>query len=189
MRRYHDTEWGRPLHDDTRHFEYLMLDGAQAGLSWNTILQKREYYRTAFDDFDWNKIKDYDDVKVAQLLCNPGLVRNKLKIASVVTNARAFARIREGFGTFDRYIWSFVEGNPIVNEWTDMTSIPARTPLSDRVSKDLKQRGFTFVGSTIIYAYMQGAGLINDHLVSCPSWMECKASTAPHSALKSRNKS
>jgi DNA-3-methyladenine glycosylase I len=169
MREYHDAEWGRPVHDDRKHFEYLVLDGAQAGLSWNTILQKRENYRAAFDDFDWEKVKAYDDAKVAELLVNPGIVRNKLKIASTITNARAFTRIREGFGAFDRYIWSFVGGKPVQNEWAELRSIPARTPLSDRVSKDLKKRGFTFVGSTIIYAYMQAAGLVNDHLLDCPA--------------------
>jgi DNA-3-methyladenine glycosylase I len=169
MRVYHDTEWGRPAHDDRRHFEYLVLDGAQAGLSWNTILQKREYYRAAFDDFDWEKVKDYDDEKVAELLVNPGIVRNKLKVASAITNERSFTRIREEFGAFDRYIWSFVGGKPIQNEWAELRSIPARTPLSDRVSKDIKKRGFTFVGSTIVYAYMQAAGLVNDHLIACPA--------------------
>jgi DNA-3-methyladenine glycosylase I len=174
MRAYHDTEWGRPLHDDTRHFEYLVLDGAQAGLSWNTILQKRGHYRAAFDGFDWEKVRGYDDAKIAELLANPGIVRNKLKIASAITNAGAFAKLRAEFGNFDQYIWSFIDGKSVVNEWADVKSIPTRTPLSDQVSKALKKRGFTFVGSTIIYAYMQAAGLVNDHLVTCPAWLECQ---------------
>jgi DNA-3-methyladenine glycosylase I len=174
MRAYHDVEWGRPQHDDKRHFEYLVLDSAQAGLSWNTILQKREHYRAAFDGFDWEIVKDYDETKMAALLANPGIVRNKLKIAATIANAQAFARIREDFGTFDRYIWAFVDGKSVQNDLIDMASILATTPLSDRVSKDLKKRGFKFVGSTIIYAYMQGAGLVNDHLVTCPAWLQCK---------------
>lgn len=174
MRAYHDTEWGRPLHDDMRHFEYLVLDSAQAGLSWNTILQKREQYRVAFDDFNWEIVKDYDDIKVEELIVNPGIVRNKLKITATIANARAFTNIREEFGTFDSYIWAFVEGKPVQSEWTDISSIPASTPLSDRVSKDLKGRGFKFVGPRIIYAYMQGSGLVNDHLVTCPAWLHCK---------------
>ncbi|HME52256.1 MAG TPA: DNA-3-methyladenine glycosylase I [Candidatus Lokiarchaeia archaeon] len=174
MRAYHDTEWGRPLHDDRRHFEYLVLDSAQAGLSWNTILQKREQYRAAFDGFDWELVKDYDDAKVTALLANPGIVRNKLKITATIANARAFAQIRDDFGTFDNYIWAFVDDKPIQNEWADLGSIPATTILSDHVSKELKRRGFKFVGSTIIYAYMQGAGLVNDHLVTCPAWLQCK---------------
>jgi len=174
MRAYHDTEWGRPLHDDTRHFEYLVLDSAQAGLSWNTILQKREQYRAAFDGFNWEIVKNYDNVRVDTLLANPGIVRNKLKITATIANARAFTSIRDEFGTFDSYIWAFVEGQPVQNEWTNISSIPAYTPLSDRVSKDLKGRGFRFVGSRIIYAYMQGSGLVNDHLVTCPAWLQCK---------------
>jgi DNA-3-methyladenine glycosylase I len=174
MRAYHDVEWGRPQHDDKRHFEYLVLDSAQAGLSWNTILQKREHYRAAFDGFDWEIVKDYDETKMAALLANPGIVRNKLKIAATIANAQAFTRVRDEFGTFDRYIWAFVDGKPVQNDLIDMASNPATTPLSDRVSKDLKKRGFKFVGSTIIYAYMQGAGLVNDHLVTCPAWLQCK---------------
>ena len=164
---YHDTEWGVPLHDDTKLFEFIVLEGAQAGLSWDTILRKREAYREAFDGFDPAKVARYDDKKQAELLENAGIIRNRLKIASAVKNANAFLNVQNEFGTFDRYIWVFVDGKPIVNEWTELAEIPARTDVSDAISKDLKQRGFNFVGSTIIYAHMQATGMVNDHLVKC----------------------
>ena len=164
---YHDREWGVPQHDDQKLFEFLILEAAQAGLSWDTILRKRENYRIAFDDFDAEKIAVYDDVKCAALLQNEGIVRNRLKIASTVQNARSFIKIRDEFGTFDAYIWNFVGGKPIVNEWKSSSEIPAKTNVSDAISKDLRKRGFNFVGSTIMYAFMQACGLVNDHLVSC----------------------
>ena len=164
---YHDAEWGVPVHDDQKLFEFLILEGAQAGLSWDTILQKRDNYRAAFDNFAAEKIVLYDDRKLAMLMQNEGIVRNRLKIASTVGNARAFLKIAEEFGTFDRYIWQFVEGQPIINQWREIKEVPAKTQVSDRISKDLKTRGFNFVGSTIMYAYMQATGMVNDHLVSC----------------------
>ena len=164
---YHDAEWGVPLHDDRRLFEFLILEGAQAGLSWDTILRKRENYRAAFDAFDFEKVARYDAAKCAELLQNEGIIRNRLKIASAVGNAKAFLRVREEFGSFDSYIWSFVDGKPIKNAREDMRQVPARTEISDALSKDLKKRGFNFVGSTIMYAFMQACGLVNDHLVSC----------------------
>lgn len=167
MTHYHDTEWGVPKHGDRRLFEDLVLDGAQAGLSWLTILRKRENYRKAFDDFDPEKIAGYDGDKVASLLSNPGIIRNRLKIMSAITNAEAFLKIREEFGSFNVYIWGFVEGRPLVNGWETQDLIPAKTPLSDKVSKDLKKRGFKFVGSTICYAFMQAVGMVNDHVKDC----------------------
>ncbi len=164
---YHDAEWGVPQHDDRRLFEFLILEGAQAGLSWDTILRKRENYRAAFDDFDFEKIALYDDKKCAELLQNEGIIRNRLKIASAVGNAKAFLKVKEEFGSFDSYIWSFVDGKSIVNAWENFRQVPARTEISDALSKDLKKRGFNFVGSTIVYAFMQACGLVNDHLVSC----------------------
>jgi DNA-3-methyladenine glycosylase I len=164
---YHDNEWGVPLHDDRTHFEYLVLDGAQAGLSWITILRKREAYKEAFDAFDPRKVAVYNEAKIEALMANRGIVRNRQKILSAVKNAAAFLQIQEAFGSFDRYIWDFVEGRPIQNDWPDMASLPAKTPLSETISKDLKKRGFSFVGPTIIYAYMQAAGLVNDHVVGC----------------------
>ena len=164
---YHDTEWGVPLHDDTKLFEFIVLEGAQAGLSWDTILRKRDAYREAFDGFDPAKVARYDDKKQAELLGNAGIIRNRLKIASAIKNANAFLDVQDEFGSFDRYIWEFVDGNPIVNEWKELAEIPARTDLSDAISKDLKSRGFNFVGSTIIYALMQATGMVNDHLVEC----------------------
>jgi DNA-3-methyladenine glycosylase I len=165
---YHDTEWGVPQHDDRVLFEFLLLEGAQAGLSWLTILNKRENYRRAFDGFDAEKIARYGDRKVAALLADAGIVRNRLKIAAAIRNARAFLAVREEFGTFDRYIWQFTGGRTIVNRWRTLKQLPARTPESDAMSRDLKARGFTFVGSTICYAHMQATGMVNDHLVSCP---------------------
>ncbi len=170
---YHDTEWGVPLHDDRALFELLILEGAQAGLSWTTILNKRENYRRAFDNFDAKKIAQYGDKKVAALLADPGIVRNRLKVAAAVGNARAFLAVQQEFGSFDRYLWAFVGGRPIVNRRRTPKDVPARTPESDALSKDLLARGFKFVGSTIIYAFMQATGMVNDHLVSCPRHKAC----------------
>jgi len=164
---YHDTEWGVPVHDDQRLFEFIVLEGAQAGLSWETILNKREAYRKAFDQFDPRKVARYDARRIARLLANPGIVRNRLKIASAVTNARAFLAVQEEFGSFDAYQWRFVGGAPIQNHRRSPREIPPRTAESDAFSKDLKQRGFKFVGTTIIYAHMQACGMVNDHLVGC----------------------
>jgi DNA-3-methyladenine glycosylase I len=165
--RYHDEEWGVPVHDDRRFFEFLILEGAQAGLSWSTILNKRENYRKAFDGFDPQRIARYDRRKIQQLLHDPGIVRNKLKLASAVENAKAFLRVQEEFGSFDRYIWRFVGGKPRVNARQSLKQVPARTSESDAMSKDLKKRGFRFVGSTICYAFMQAVGMVNDHVVDC----------------------
>jgi DNA-3-methyladenine glycosylase I len=167
MIRYHDKEWGVPVHDDGRLFEFLILEGAQAGLSWETILNKRENYRAAFDGFDARRVARYDRRKVAQLLKNSGIVRNRLKIASTVRNAQAMLQVQEEFGSFDRYIWQFVEGRPRVNSWSARSKVPARTAESDAMSKALKKRGFSFVGSTICYAFMQAVGTVNDHVVEC----------------------
>jgi DNA-3-methyladenine glycosylase I len=164
---YHDTEWGVPLHDDRGLFEFLILEGAQAGLSWDTILAKRENYRKAFDNFDANKIVRYSPAKIEKLLLDPGIVRNRLKINAAVTNARAFLAVQKEFGTFDKYIWAFVNGKPIVNRWSESSQIPATSEVSDRISRDLKARGFKFVGSTIIYAHMQATGMVNDHVLKC----------------------
>jgi DNA-3-methyladenine glycosylase I len=168
--RYHDEEWGVPLHDDRALFEFLVLEGAQAGLSWATILKKREAYRAAFDGFDFAKVARYGSRDVRRLLADAGIVRNRLKIASSIANAQAFLAVRREFGTFDRYIWGFVGGKPIRNRWRTLGQLPARTPLSDRISQDLRRRGFRFVGSTIVYAHMQATGMVNDHLVTCPRW-------------------
>ncbi|HEY0969323.1 MAG TPA: DNA-3-methyladenine glycosylase I [Opitutaceae bacterium] len=170
---YHDTEWGVPSHDDRHLFEMIILEGAQAGLSWSTILKKRENYRAAYDHFDAAKIARYDARKVAKLLANPGIVRNKLKVAASIGNARAFLAVQKEFGSFDRYIWQFVGGRPIQNRWTASGQVPARTQESDAMSKDLKKRGFNFVGTTICYAFMQATGMVNDHLVSCPRHAAC----------------
>jgi DNA-3-methyladenine glycosylase I len=167
MIRYHDQEWGVPVHDDARLFEFLILEGAQAGLRWETILNKRENYREAFDGFDAERIARYDRRKIAQLLANPGIVRNRLKIASAVQNARAFLRLQKEFGSFDSYIWKFVNGRPRVNAWKASDQVPVRTPESDAMSKALKKEGFNFVGSTICCAFMQAVGMVNDHLVTC----------------------
>jgi len=165
--RYHDEEWGVPVHDDRKLFEFLILEGAQAGLSWDTILKRREKYRSAFDGFDPGRIAGYDRRKVQALLRDPGIVRNRLKIASAVQNAKAFLRVQDEFGSFDRYIWRFVGGMPIVNTWRSAKQVPAHTPESDAMSKDLKKRGFRFVGTTICYAFMQAVGMVNDHLPDC----------------------
>ncbi len=165
--RYHDEEWGVPVHDDRTLFEFLILEGAQAGLSWNTILNKRDNYRCAFDGFDPQRVARYDQRKVKQLLADAGIVRNKLKIAAAIENAKAFLRVQEEFGSFDRYIWQFVGGKPRVNKWRSLRQLPARTAESDAMSKDLQRRGFKFVGSTICYAFMQAVGMVNDHDVDC----------------------
>lgn len=171
---YHDAEWGVPLHDDRGLFEFLILEGAQAGLSWDTILRKRENYRRAFDGFDPAKVAKYTDAKCAKLLLNEGIIRNRLKIASAVSNARSFLAVQKEFGSFDKYIWGFVGGKPLVNKLRDHGNVPARTDISDALSKDLKRRGFSFVGSTIMYAFMQATGMVNDHLTSCFRYKECQ---------------
>lgn len=166
-RRYHDEEWGVPVHDDRKHFEFLLLESAQAGLSWLTILRKREAYRKAFDGFDPEKIAAYGEEKLRELMDNPGIVRNRLKIGSAVVNAQRFLEIRREFGSFDRYIWGFVGGKPVVGHYDSLDEIPARTELSDRVSGDLKKRGFKFVGTVIVYSHLQATGLVNDHIDAC----------------------
>ena len=170
---YHDTEWGVPLHDDRALFELLTLEGAQAGLSWSTVLAKRPNYRRAFDQFDARKIIRYDQSKIAALLADPGIVRNRLKVASTIANARAFLAVQSEFGSFDRYLWSFVGGKPIVNRPRSLKELPARSAESDALSKDLLKRGFKFVGTTICYAFMQACGMVNDHLVTCPRHRVC----------------
>ena len=169
---YHDEEWGVPVHDDRAHFEFLVLEGAQAGLSWETVLRKRARYREVFDGFDPAKVARYDAAKVARLLGDPGIIRNRLKVESAVTNARAFLRVQEEYGSFDAYVWRFVGGRPRVNRRTALGRIPARTAESDALSRDLTGRGFRFVGSTIVYAHMQATGMVNDHLVACPRHKE-----------------
>jgi len=164
---YHDEEWGVPVHDDYKHFEYLVLDAFQAGLSWNTILNKRENFRKAFDNFDFEKIAKYNDKKIEQLLNDAGIIRNRLKINATISNAIAFMKVRAEFGSFDNYVWKFIGGKPIVNKSKELKDIPPKTVLSDAMSKDLLKRGFRFVGSTICYAYMQAAGLVNDHIIDC----------------------
>ena len=164
---YHDQEWGRPVHDDRRLFEFLILEGAQAGLSWETILRRRDAYRLAFPGFAPAIVAAFDAGKIAELLANPGIIRNRLKIQSAVTNAAAFVNIQRQFGSFDAYVWGFVGGQPRDNKWSIMSQVPASTSESDALSKDLKRRGFSFVGSTICYAFMQAVGMVNDHLLSC----------------------
>lgn len=165
---YHDTEWGVPSHDDGYIFEMLILEGFQAGLSWNTILQKRENFRKAFDNFDYRKMAEYDEMKLNELLKNEGIIRNRLKINSTVTNARAFMKVQKEFGSFAKYIWNFTDNKRIINKWKELSEVPATSKLSDKISKDLKKRGFKFVGSTIIYSFLQAIGIIDDHLISCP---------------------
>ncbi len=165
--KYHDEEWGRPVYDDHKLFEFLILEGFQAGLSWITILRKREKFRKAFDNFDYNIIAQYTEDDFHRLLQNEGIIRNRLKIKAAISNAQAFLRVREEFGTFSNYIWGFVDRKPIVNHFKSWKDIPATTPLSDKISKDLKKRGFKFVGSTIVYAHMQATGMINDHIKDC----------------------
>ena len=171
---YHDQEWGVPVHDERELFELLILEGAQAGLSWITILRKRENYRKAFDNFDVNKVAAYDEAKREALRNDPGIIRNKLKIKSAVQNAQAFIKVQEEFGSFDAYIWGFVDHQPIVNTYKKMSELPASTPLSEQISKDLKKRGFNFVGPTIVYAYMQSIGMVNDHTTDCFRYAELK---------------
>jgi len=174
---YHDKEWGLPTHDDRVLFEFLILEGAQAGLSWDTILNKRENYRAALSGFDPQKIARYDNRKIDALLQNSGIVRNRLKIASAVKNAKAFLQIQKEFGSFDAYIWQFVDGKPIVNQWKSLKQLPARTSESDAMSKDLKKHGFNFVGSTICYAFMQAMGLVNDHAIDCFRYSQVQRSS------------
>ena len=165
--KYHDEEWGVPVHDDKIHFEFLVLESAQAGLSWITVLKKRENYRKAYDGFDPIKVAKYDEQKVEDLLSNPGIIRNRKKIEASINNAKCFLEIQKEFGSFDKYIWGFVDNKPLKNSWQDISEVPATSQLSDIVSKDLKKRGFKFLGSTTIYAHLQATGLINDHLVDC----------------------
>lgn len=172
---YHDTEWGVPVFDDRIQFEFLILEGAQAGLSWSTILNKRAGYRKAFADFDPQKVARFTSKRIEKLLRDPSIVRNRLKVESTVTNARAFLAVQEEFGSFSDYIWRFVDGKPVQNRWRNDGEIPATSPASDALSKDLKQRGFRFVGSTIVYAHMQATGLVNDHLVDCFRYRVCAA--------------
>jgi DNA-3-methyladenine glycosylase I len=174
MKEYHDREWGVPEHDDIILFEFLILEGMQAGLSWNTILNKRENFREAFDNFDYNVIARYEENKIEELLENKGIIRNRLKINSVVSNAKAFINIIEEFGSFNKYLWDFVNQKPIHNSWSTLSEIPSNTELSDKISKDLKKRSFKFVGSTIVYAFIQAVGLINDHVVDCFRYDEIK---------------
>ena len=172
---YHDKEWGVPLHSDRDLFEFLILEGAQAGLSWETVLKKRDNYRAAFDNFDAAKIANYTEKKIERLLANPGIIRNRLKIAAAVQNAESFLNVQKEFGSFDAYIWSFVDGNPKQNHWKTIGSVPSRTTESDNMSKGLQRRGFRFVGSTICYAFMQAVGMVNDHVVDCFRYKEVKA--------------
>lgn len=174
MKEYHDKEWGTPIHDDQLLYEFLILEGAQAGLSWNLILQKRENYRKVFDNFDYNKVTQYDEKKLEELLQEKGIVRNRRKIQAAVTNAKAFLGIQKEFGSFNNYIWGFVNNKPIKNAYKSLEEIPAKTELSEKISKDLKKRGFKFVGPTIIYAFMQAVGMVNDHTVDCFRYNELK---------------
>ncbi|MEC8067871.1 MAG: DNA-3-methyladenine glycosylase I [Pseudomonadota bacterium] len=166
-KKYHDEEWGRPVHDDRKLFEFLVLEGAQAGLSWLTVLKKREHYKKVFDGFNPEKVANYDDKKIQALLNDAGIIRNKLKINSAVRNAKVFLKIQQEFGSFDAYIWGFVAGKPILNHFKTIEEVPAKTALSDRISKDLQKRGMNFVGSTIVYAYMHAIGMVNDHTLDC----------------------
>lgn len=171
---YHDNEWGMEIHDDRTLFEFLVLEGAQAGLSWSTVLRKREGYRKAFDNFDARKIARYSENAVSRLLTDSGIIRNRLKINAAITNARAFLQVQREFGSFDNYIWQFVNGRPIQNSWRKMTDIPSGTPESEAMSKDLRKRGFKFVGTTICYAFMQAVGMVNDHVVDCFRYKELR---------------
>lgn len=172
-RRYHDEEWGTPVHDDRTQFEFLMLEGAQAGLSWSTVLHKRDAYREAFAGFDVEQVSRFSARKIESLLKNPGIIRNRLKVQAAVTNARAFLEVQEEFGSFDTYIWQFVDGSPIQNKWRKQADVPATSFVSDQLSKDMKRRRFKFAGTTIMYAHLQATGLINDHLVGCYRYLEC----------------
>jgi DNA-3-methyladenine glycosylase I len=171
---YHDREWGVPVHDDRKQFEFLILEGAQAGLSWSTILHRREGYRRAFADFDPVKVARFTPARIEKLLQDPAIIRNRLKVEAAVSNARAFLEIEAAFGSFDSYIWGFVDGRPLCNQWRSQAEVPATSPVSDALSKDLKKRGFRFVGSTTLYAHLQATGLINDHLMSCFRHAECR---------------
>lgn len=172
--KYHDTEWGVPIYDDRLLFEFLILEGAQAGLSWTTILVKRDNYRKVFDNFDANKIVNYNQQKIDELLNDVGIVRNKLKINSTITNAKAFLEIQNQYGSFSKYIWEFVKGKPIQNRWESFEEVPTKTEISDLMSKDLKKKGFKFVGTTICYAFMQAVGMVNDHTIDCFRYNEIK---------------
>jgi len=172
---YHDNEWGRPVNDDNKLFEMLILEGAQAGLSWETVLKKREAYREAFDGFDPRKVALYDDAKIAELMTNAGIIRNRLKINAAVTNAKLFLEIAEKHGSFDRFIWAYVDNKPVVGHWVSFEDMPLTTSVSDKISKDLKKMGFKFVGSTIIYSFMQAVGMVNDHLKSCFVYEQMRA--------------
>lgn len=167
MRKYHDKEWGTPIHDDQLLFEFLILEGAQAGLSWSTILKRRENYRIAFEHFDYNKIAKYSEEKVQELMSNEGIIRNRLKIEATIINAKALLKVQKEFGSFDKYIWKFVNNKPIDNRFKELSELPSKTEQSERMSKDLKKRGFKFVGPTICYAFMQAVGMVNDHVIDC----------------------
>ena len=172
--RYHDEEWGAPVHDDIKHFEFLLLESAQAGLSWKTVLRKRAHYRKAYSNFDPAVVAKYDEEKVEKLLENKGIIRNKKKIESSINNAKRFLEVQKEFGSFDSYIWGFVNNEPLVNSWKSTSQIPARTKLSDRISKDLLRRGFSFIGPTIVYSHLQAVGIVNDHIVTCYKYKELK---------------
>src|SRR5512139_1543252 len=184
LQSYHDHEWGVAIHDDRSLFEFLILEGAQAGLSWSTILRKREGYRKAFDNFDARKISRYPEAVVSRLLANPEIIRNRLKVNAIVTNAREFLRVQEEFRSFDGYIWQFVNGRPIQNSWEKMTEIPSSSPESEAMKKDLQKRGFKFVGTTICYAFMQAVGMVNDHVVGCFRYKELKNKDGHNKALR-----
>ena len=169
---YHDKEWGTPVYDDATLFEFLILETFQAGLSWITVLRKRENFRRAFDNFDYQKIAQYSEAKIQELLLDAGIIRNKLKVRATVSNAQAFIKVQEEFGSFSKYIWGFTGGKPIVNSFEKLSEVPANTPLSDKISKDLKKRGFKFVGTTVVYAHMQATGMVNDHITSCFRYKE-----------------
>ena len=183
---YHDHEWGRPVHDENRLFEMLILEGMQAGLSWITVLKKRDAFRKAFDGFDPHKVSLYDEAKIEALMKNEGIIRNRLKLNAAVTNAKAFLKVAEAYGSFDHFIWRYVENTPITGHWTRMEEIPATTPLSDQISHDLKKLGFKFVGSTIIYAFMQATGMVNDHITSCFVYREMEPSSGLTAARHAR---
>jgi DNA-3-methyladenine glycosylase I len=187
-RRYHDEEWGVPAHDDRRLFEFLLLEGAQAGLSWSTILNKREGYRSAFAEFDPQRVARFTARRIERLMAQADIVRNRLKIESAVRNARAFLDVQQEFGSFDAYIWGFVDGTPLQNTWRSMSDVPAQSARSDAMSKDLKRRGFNFVGSTICYAFMQAMGLVNDHLADCYRWNEVRALAKGRAATPTRKR-
>jgi len=172
--KYHDEEWGVPVFDDKKQFEFLVLESAQAGLSWHTILNKRENFRAAYDNFDVQKVANYTKDKIEKLMQNKGIIRNRRKIEASINNAVCFIKIQKGFGSFCNYLWDFVNGEPLVNQWVKISQIPAKTKLSERISKDLKKRGFKFLGPTIIYSHLQATGLVNDHLKSCFRWSECQ---------------